>query len=314
MKGRKLLVVALIAVTSVSAGVVVVRAVQGTCRWGTFAYLLGVQNPDSQEDRRADAAVLIEGKETVVTENHHATDVALSPDGTQVVVTSAIGLNGNEYTNSKPTGLYIHDVDGSDVRLLTRPGGYQPEWSPDGETIAFMREGAIFTARVDDGETHEIYRLPESKAVDPPYLSYMTWSGDSRRIAFFIDDHGFGGIGGLYTMRADGSGVQRVSRAEGGDLAWSPDGRWFAFEDSYKGVPSLMLAEASGGKATQIEPFAYMPFWSRDGRQLAYVIGHEGHYAPRIVIGDADGSNAKAIPVDRNARGGTSIAGWASCS
>lgn len=317
MTGKVRWSVTLGVIVAVLLGVVVVRAVTNQCRWGTFAYQVAIHKSAGQEDRRMDAAVLVEGEETIVTENHHVTDVAVSPDGKQVVVTAAIGLNGDEYTASEPTGLYIHDVDdvdGSDPRLLTKPGGYSPDWSPDGKTIAFLGGGGIATVDVDDGGTRKIYELPPSDKVDPPYLSDLTWSADSQRIAFLVG-HQTGKVGAvLWTMRSDGSDLKRMWAVNGaGAIEWSPDGERFAYEGSYKGVSSLMMRDADGGKPVQVEPFGYQPHWSKDGSQLAYFIGHEGHYASRILLGDADGKKVVPVPVPKKAENSGSFSDWASC-
>ena len=74
-----------------------------------------------------------------------------------------------------------------------------------------------------------------------------------------------------------------------------------------------MLADASSGKVEQVEPFGSDPVWSKDGSQLAYLIGHEGHYDPRMVVGHSNGEGEQAVPIPKDARGAGELTDWASC-
>ena len=232
------------------------------------------------------------------------------------------GETDSEVAIIRPVGLDLYDVEETEGRLLTRAGGRALDWSADGEKIAFIggnplgRPNArtISTVDTDTGEVDEIYRLPPSDETDPPYLIDLTWSGDSKHLAFFV-----GGVprhmSELWTIGADGSEPVRVLRTGegGGAVAWSPDGQTFAWEGSVKDFPALMMAERPSWDPEMVEPYAYRPVWSKDGTQLAYVIGHEGHYAYRILVGAADGSNPKTVAFPKDARGGTSMEDWASC-
>jgi Tol biopolymer transport system component len=295
-------------------GALLFRVARAQCTWGTFAYTVAVQNPTSQEDWRKDAAVLVEGQERLVTRDHAVIDVAISPDGKRIVVAKGRGPTDDEYAGIEPTGLYVLDVDGSDEERLTLESvGSSPDWSPDGETVVFLSGRTIRTVDVDDKEEREVFRLPPADGSDPDYLVDATWSGDSRAIAFVVGSP-ISGDGALWTMRADGSERRRVSVLPdvNDDLAWFPEGATFAWGGSFGNVPSVLLTDAGDGPR-QVEPNSQDPVWSADGDELAYVIGHEGHYAPRIVVGDATGSDERPIPVPDGARGGTSLEDWASC-
>ena len=59
----------------------------------------------------------------------------------------------------------------------------------------------------------------------PHRWAVRSWSPDGRRIAF---DRG--GNGGIYVMRANGTGLRRLTtNALDTEPTWSPDGRWIAF-------------------------------------------------------------------------------------
>ena len=300
-------------VVTILAVSVAVQATRQRCEWGTFIYSVAVENPTSQEDWRNDIGALVEGEERVVTYDHLAMDAAISPDGKQVVVTKGKGPTDDEYAGVDPVGLYIWDVDGFGIRRLTEgPGGTSLDWSPDGETIAYISDRGIRAVDVEDGDERDVYELPPSDGPNPDYIFDLAWSGDSERIAFFVESQGKGGTD-LFTVRTDGSGLHHVLNTESvtDQLAWSPQGDKFAWWGHYKNVPSLMLADASSGKVKQVEPWGSNPVWSKDGSQLAYVISHEGHYAPRIVVGDSNGEGEEAIPKPRKPAGG--FTDWASC-
>lgn len=287
-----------------------VSLVPSQCRWGTFAYMVFTGEPTHQEDWRRDAVVLVEGEERFVTDDGAAWHIGLSPDGDRLVVAKAIGGTDSEYDSPKMIGLFIYDVDGSnEVELGVI--GTDPKWSPDGEEIAFVTGRTVKAVTIDNKEEREVFRLPESDAVDPPYLNDVAWSADSSEIAVAVG-HQEGST--IWTMDADGSDRTKVLEIDDSllhHLEWSPDGA-FAWAGTYKGVFSVIVAEPSG-KLMQVEPNSSDPAWSNDGSRLAYVIGHEGHYRPRIVIGDERGQGEEAVPLPENAKGGGSISDWASC-
>ena len=302
-----------VAVAVVLAAAVVgltVTLSRSECRWGTFAYTIFTGDPASQEDWRRDAAVLVNGEERIVTEDKSAWDIGLSPEGDRIVVAKAVGGTQSEYDSPEMIGLFIYDLDGSNEVELEAIGTH-PNWSPDGEQIAFMTDRRVKVVAVDDKEERRVFRLSPSDAVDPPYLNDIAWSADSSRIAVAVG-HKTGTT--IWTMDVDGSDRTRAMRIDDNlihDLEWSPDGA-FAWSGHYEGVFSVVVAEPSG-ELMQVEPHSEAPSWSRDGSQLAYVIGWEAHYGPRIVVGDARGQDEEPIPFPDDARGEGSLEDWASC-
>ena len=100
-------------------------------------------------------------------------------------------------------GLYSIEPDGSKLRrVFTRRWGgvQQPDWSPDGRTIAFHARDNIFTVGADG---RDLKRLTEPKETLGQGSTDPAWSPDGRQIAFIRD-------GDLYVMRASGRGVRRV--------------------------------------------------------------------------------------------------------
>ena len=111
--------------------------------------------------------------------------------------------------------MSIVNVDGSRVVDLSSVGeGGQPAWSPDGRWILFASHrdhtdnGRDIYAMRPDGSG--VKRLTRANAETP------TWSPDGRYIVF--------AAGGLFVMRADGSGVTSLPVGEVGEASF-PDWR-----------------------------------------------------------------------------------------
>jgi Tol biopolymer transport system component len=135
--------------------------------------------------------------------------------------------------------VFIVRRDGTGLRRVTQPRSsvpaYEaPSWLPDGRTILFARLS-------DDLDDDLFVTLPGSEGVrrltdntvadrDP------SWSPDGALIAFVrtLESGPFGRRDQnheLFVMRADGSGVRRLTRYRDEDLApaWAPDGSRIAF-------------------------------------------------------------------------------------
>jgi dipeptidyl aminopeptidase/acylaminoacyl peptidase len=125
-------------------------------------------------------------KPTDIAQPRHPGRPAISPDGTQVVVSLArVDLDADEYASD----LWIAPADGSSPpRRLTR--GWRdgsPVFSPDGRWLAFVR-----AVRGDDGKVgkSQVYVLPmaggDARRLTDEKLgaSDPVWSPDSSRLAY----------------------------------------------------------------------------------------------------------------------------------
>jgi len=87
----------------------------------------------------------------------------------------------------------------------------------------------------------------------------------------------------IYTCKADGSGIQRLTNnaAHDYDPAWSPDGTRIAFISDRTGYPELFIMNADGSNVIR-KTFAVMnndigePAWSPDGTKIAYTMNSNG--------------------------------------
>ncbi len=141
-------------------------------------------------------------------------------------------------------GIYIFDVRRGRPRLEIRGGG-SPDWSPDGRTIAYNKDGEIHLYDLARRRSKRITRSPAGAAAQLP-----SWSPDGRRIAFDRrSGRGAKASANVFTIRRSGSGLRQVTHnpAKGpnvGDFdpTWSPDGRSIAFVHSPDDQTGFFLA------------------------------------------------------------------------
>lgn len=88
------------------------------------------------------------------------------------------------------------------------------DWSPDGNSLVFARDGRIFVYEARDGSRREL-----AKGQDP------TWSPDGRWIAF----RGWDDRAALMTLSGEPARWLLQGRRVRGPVRWSPDGRYVSF-------------------------------------------------------------------------------------
>ncbi len=197
--------------------------------------------------------------------------------------------------------LFTMNPDGTAARQLTDPPwgtvDTDPWWSPDGSTVVFERDGPdgngqIYTIGADDSD---LTQLTSCSGTDPACVFSGTpaWTPDGKTIVFShccVAANG-GYLIGLYTMRADGSHVRRITLNP--DLDWgdfsptvSPDGRWVAFSrvigatpgNADQSVSALFLVRIDGSGLRQVTSYDVMvdeKDWSPDGSRIVFV-SHAG--------------------------------------
>jgi Tol biopolymer transport system component len=160
-------------------------------------------------------------------------------------------------------GLYAVK-DGHLNQLTEDPTDTEPNFSPDGRTVAFVRGGDVYSIRPDGSGQRQLTNGPEVDSLPKiaPNGRYLVFE---RRAAL-------GGPSSLYSVRVTGGGEHGV--VTGGDnheAAFSPDGRTIVFVRSTPG--------ANGGND---DLYSVRPSGSAQ-RRLSHTAVDE--FAPRFFAG-----------------------------
>jgi Tol biopolymer transport system component len=183
--------------------------------------------------------------------------------------------------------LWRSKIDGSERLQLTFPPvrAYQPDWAPDGKSVAFMgtepgRSWRVYVVSVEGGTLRMI--SPEDRNYGDP-----SWSPDGLSLAF----------GGLpWAERENAAGIfildvrtNQISKLAGSEHMfsprWSPDGQYLAAQTS-NGLKQVLFdfKTRQWQELTSGAYFGY-PNWSRGSHYVYYdtELGDQaGFYRVRI--------------------------------
>jgi Tol biopolymer transport system component len=153
-----------------------------------------------------------------------ASDVAWSPDGSQLAFALLVGQQSNEDGE-----VFVVDADGSNLRSLTAnsvTNDTEPAWSPDGRRIVFVSRShsgkAIISVMNADGSG--LVQLADS--LQAKVYFHPRWSPDGKQVALEAQAKGQANGVAIYVMNADGSGLMRLTDQPTDDFdpVWSPGG------------------------------------------------------------------------------------------
>jgi WD40 repeat protein len=227
---------------------------------------------------------------------------AWSPDGKQIAFVRGRYEFVNGGRDRLDLALYVAPAGGGDSKQLSACGmcgqmlGATLAWSPDGGRIAFSRddgargEEALWIVAPTGGTPQRVTDCrPGCADVG------ARWSPDGRLLVFahLANDS----TRGLYTVRADGSGLTQITEG-GSNPQWSPNGRRIAFDDD--GGVAVTNADGSDIRLLFAEERGEgpgIPSWSPDGSKLAFfrTPGRPGSFRAEVWTINADGSDAKRL-------------------
>ena len=203
-------------------------------------------------------------------------------------------------------GIVLSNPDGSDRIVIAGGDGtnVSPTWSRDGLQLAFWHragetgpwslvvvdahgEGrAVLTDGVNLEARETIFNQP----------SNLSWSPDSRRVAFAADDPGGSSV---FVATLGRVGAERLTDPdlEAIDVAWAPRGDVIAFQSQKTRTLHVVAVDGSGERRLSgIKNTTLWPDWSPDGSQLATTAGSTRN--AEIFIVEADGSSFRNVSLD----------------
>ena len=176
--------------------------------------------------------------------------------------------------------------------------GFGLDWLPDSKHLILSTPwgkgipSAIARVSVETGAVTELPTAFKHSS------SFVSVSPDGRQIVFESDREG---SQELYVMNADGSGVRRISGADGGRYStpvWSPRGDYIAFTKQMSGQFLIGVMHPDGtGERILTEGFHNEgPTWAPNGRVLMFFRESQGAQGgPRIHSVDITGYNERQV-------------------
>jgi serine/threonine-protein kinase len=232
-------------------------------RSGSLVYVRGVGgSPDNTLVRvsRAGAAVPIDSSWY-----GQFNSFALSPDGRRMAVGVGAGAGLNIWVKQLDHGPFTRLTFGNQDR--------RPLWSPDGRSVAFVRDtlnsSAVYVRPADgSGQDRVLARLDRQ-------LQEAVWSRDGRWIVARTDN-GAAGAGDIAAVRLSDSTQVPIVASPFSEYhpALSPDGRWVAYTSNESGTQEVYVRpfpDARGGRWQVSNGGGTEPLWSPDGHELFFL-------------------------------------------
>lgn len=195
--------------------------------------------------------------------------------------------------------LFLMDLDGSNIRQLTRDNGLavSPSWSPSADRIVYTsyrtRKPELFMISPEGGVPTQITRregLELGAKFSPDgtrLLASATLAGSSNLVFFDLR----------------GTLLSNLTRGRSLDVSpsYSPDGSEVAFCSNRSGNPQIYVMPTAGGAARRISftnsNYCTSPAWSPRGDKIAFVCRAGGNH---LFVASPDGTQSVQLTFSGN--------------
>jgi len=211
----------------------------------------------------------------------------VSPDGKMIIAGAWTPEDvSSEYFYPKAR-LWKLAIDGSESTQITKEQGpfldSSPCWSPDGTKIAFVRIQLI-NGNTDEMGDNDIY-VVDSSGGEPEVLVSgdgkgifsLVWSPDGEMLAYFTNEKEPPFATYLNVTNIKNRESRIVSEVPNAglsyELAWSPDSKKVAFNDSDNNIIKVVSISDGGFnevKTGLADVFMYHFDWSPDGERFVF--------------------------------------------
>src|SRR4030095_5953357 len=218
-----------------------------------------------------------------------------SPDGKFLVSPDRLSPDG-------PYQIILISPDTLEWRQLTFApqnsfGDLNPQFSPDGQSVAFSRSIRSGTSTLDIYIVPVAGGEPRRLTFDNKHIECLSWTADAREIVFSSDR---GGLLSLWRIAASGGTPEQLPVGELGASApsISRQGNRLAFvkKVSDTNIYRLSLDRSSRNEPTRIASSTQLdwnPGISPDGKRIAFESERSGQH--EIWLSDSDGSNLSRL-------------------
>jgi Tol biopolymer transport system component len=194
--------------------------------------------------------------------------------------TGAVVFSKSSTVGKEVKGGLFAVKDGRLNQLTEDPTDSEPNFSPDGRTIAFARGGDIYSIRPDGSGQRQLTSGPE--------IDSLPKVAPNGRYVVFERRAATGGGASLYTVGSTGGGLRALTKGSNDhDAAFAADGKWIVFVRTNAAV--------SSGNGVSNDDVALIRATGSGLRRLTKTAGVD-EFAPRFFAGGVVFSRGESNP------------------